>query len=312
MGERMAGLTTIEVSKVASPPTLRRRLTGWWSWNWLGLLPFIIFIIAFQLVPALSIVVKSFQDLNGHFTLDNINSLNTPIILGTYWSSIKLSLFSAVGGALIGFFLAWAITLGHLPGWIRSAILSFSGVASNFGGVPLAFAFIATIGQVGILTVALKSIGIFLYPDFKLYSFTGLVIVYIYFQVPLMVLIMAPAFEGLRREWREASENLGATKLQYWRYVALPILLPSIAGTCALLFGNAFGAQATAFALIGGGGQYSVITLLVGSQFSSDTFNNPGIGNALAFGMIVVMVITIFIYSFFRRMSGRWLKVGGE
>ena len=308
----MAGLTTIEVSKIASPPTLRRRLTGWWSWNWLGILPFILFIIAFQLVPALSIVVKSFQDLSGHFTLDNVNALNTPLILGTYLSSIKLSLYSAIGGALIGFFLAWAITIGNLPSWVRSAIMSFSGVASNFGGVPLAFAFIATIGQVGILTVALKSIGILLYPDFKLYSFTGLVIVYIYFQIPLMVLIMAPAFDGLRKEWLEASENLGATRFQYWRYVALPILLPSIAGTCALLFGNAFGAQATAYALVGGGGQYTVITLLVGSQFSSDTFNNPGIGNALAFGMIVVMVITIVIYSFFRRMSGRWLKVGGE
>ncbi len=308
----MAGLTTIEVSEVVPPPTLRRRLSHWWSWNWIGLLPFVLFIIAFQLMPALSIVVKSFQDLNGNFTLDNVNSLNTPLILGTYWSSIKLSFLSAFGGAFIGFFIAWGVTSGYFPGWIRSAILSFSGVASNFGGVPLAFAFVATIGQTGIITLALRSLGLFLYPSFRLYSFTGLVIVYIYFQIPLMVLIMAPAFEGLRKEWREASENLGASRYQYWRYVALPILLPSIAGTFALLFGNAFGAQATAFALIGGGGQYSVITLLVGSQFSSDTFNNPGIGNALAFGMIVVMVVTIAIYTFFRRMSSRWLKVGGE
>jgi putative spermidine/putrescine transport system permease protein len=308
----MAGLTTMEVGAVAAPPSIRRRLLGWWTWNWLGILPFIIFIFAFQLFPALSIIVKSFQDTHGAFTLENIQSLNTPLILGTYLSSIKISLLSALGGALIGFFLAWAITLGHLPGWVRSSILSFSGVASNFGGIPLAFAFIATIGQTGILTVALKSLGIFLYPDFKLYSTTGLILVYIYFQIPLMVLIMAPAFDGLRNEWLEASENLGASRLQYWRYVAFPILLPSIAGTFALLFGNAFGAQATAYALIGGGGQYSVITLLVGSQFRSDTFNNPGIGNALAFGMIVVMVITIFFYSFFRRMSGRWLKVGGE
>ncbi len=308
----MAGLTTMEVGAAATTPGLRRRLSGLWTWNWLGLVPFILFIIAFQLFPAMSIVVKSFQDTSGKFTFDNINSLNTPLILGAYLSSIRISLLSALGGALIGFFLAWAITLGHLPGWIRSAVLSFSGVASNFGGIPLAFAFIATIGQVGILTVALKGIGIFLYPDFKLYSVTGLIIVYIYFQIPLMVLIMAPALDGLRQEWQEASENLGASRFQYWRYIAMPILLPSIAGTFALLFGNAFGAQATAFALIGGGGQYSVITLLVGSQFSSDTFNNPGIGNALAFGMIVVMVVTIFIYSILRRRAGRWLKVGGE
>jgi len=308
----MAGLTTMEVSAAAAPPGLRRRFRGWWTWNWLGLLPFIIFIVAFQFFPALSIIIKSFQDLHGNFTLDNVQSLNTPLILGAYLSSIKISFFSALGGALIGFFLAWAITMGHLPGWIRSAILSFSGVASNFGGVPLAFAFIATVGHVGILTLALKSLGISLYPDFNLYNANGLVFIYIYFQIPLMVLIMAPAFEGLRHEWQEASENLGASRWQYWWYIALPILLPSIAGTFALLFGNAFGAQATAFALLGGGGNNLVVTLLVGSQFSSDTFNNPGIGNALALGMIVIMVITIFIYALLRRRASRWLKVGGE
>ncbi|MBA3868555.1 MAG: ABC transporter permease subunit [Anaerolineae bacterium] len=302
----------MEVGAAATTPGIRRRLRGWWTWNWLGLMPFIIFIIAFQLFPALSIVIKSFQDTHGSFTLDNVAALNTPIILGAYVSSIKISFLSALGGALIGFFLAWAITMGHLPSWVRSSILSFSGVASNFGGVPLAFAFIATVGHVGILTVALKSAGIALYPDFNLYSVNGLILIYIYFQIPLMVLIMAPAFDGLRNEWQEASENLGASRWQYWWHIALPILLPSIVGTFALLFGNAFGAQATAFALLGGGGNNLVITLLVGSQFSSDTFNNPGIGNALAFGMIVVMVVTIFIYSIFRRRSARWLKVGGE
>jgi putative spermidine/putrescine transport system permease protein len=308
----MAGLTTMEVGAAATTPGLRRRLTGWWTWNWLGLAPFIIFIIAFQLFPAASIVVKSFQDTAGKFTFDNVNSLNTPLILGAYLSSIRISLLSALGGTLIGFFLAWAIVLGHLPTWIRSAVLSFSGVASNFGGIPLAFAFIATLGRTGILTLALKSVGILLYPDFSLYNVNGLILVYIYFQIPLMVLIIAPALEGLRREWQEASENLGASRFQYWRYIAMPVLLPSIVGTFALLFGNAFGAQATAYALIGGGGQYSVITLLVGSQFRSDTFNNPGIGNALALGMIVVMVITIFIYAMLRRRTSRWLKVGGE
>jgi putative spermidine/putrescine transport system permease protein len=186
-------------------------------------------------------------------------------------------------------------------------------VASNFGGLPLAFAFVATLGSLGVVTVALKSVGIFLYPNFKLSGFWGLVIVYVYFQIPLMVLIMVPAFEGLRREWREASENLGATTTQYWRYVALPILLPSIIGTVALLFGNAFGAQATAAALTGGGaGANLVITVAVSNQFRTDALGDPGLGNALAFGMIVVMAVTIAIYSLFRRRSERWLKAGGE
>jgi len=207
---------------------------------------------------------------------------------------------------LLGFLLAYALTLGKLPEGIRSLMLTFSGVASNFAGVPLAFAFVATLGQLGVVTQALRSIGISIYPTFSLYSFWGLTITYVYFQIPLMVLIMVPALDGLRTEWREAAESLGATPLQYWRHIALPILLPSILGTMALLFGNAFGAHATAFALTGGGTKGTVVTLLIGAQLSSDALSNPGLGNALALGMIVIMLITIGIYSWMRQLAERW------
>jgi putative spermidine/putrescine transport system permease protein len=123
-----------------------------------------------------------------------------------------------------------------------------------------------------------------------------------------MLLIMAPALDALRREWREAAENLGASASQYWRYIGLPIVLPAILGTIALLFGNAFGAYATAFALTGGGSQSSVVTILIGAQLSSDALSNPGLGNALAFGMIVIMTITIGLYTWLRRMAERWLQ----
>jgi putative spermidine/putrescine transport system permease protein len=278
------------------------------SWNWLGVLPFLAFVIAFQLFPTFSIIVRALTDSSGNFTLENIRALNDPVVIGSFWSTIRLSFFTAVGGGILGLLLAYAITIGGLPSWIRNGILTFSGVASNFAGVPLAFAFIATLGVTGIVTRWLKSIGISLYPSFSIYSFWGLVITYIYFQIPLMVLIMAPALSGLRREWREASENLGATPLQYWRFIGLPILLPPILGTMALLFSNAFGAQATAFALVGGGaGANLVVSLLVASQSGGDVIANVGLGNSLVFGMIIIIGITIGIYAYFRRRSERWL-----
>ncbi|HEU5097536.1 MAG TPA: ABC transporter permease subunit [Roseiflexaceae bacterium] len=278
------------------------------TWAWLGVVPFFGFVAAFLFYPALSIVIQTFLDTSRNFTLQNIRDLNQPFIITSYIYTIQLSAVTALIGGLLGFLLAYAITLGRLPQWIRSAILTFSGVASNFAGVPLAFAFIATLGVQGLITQWLRSIGIALYPRFSLYSFWGLAITYIYFQIPLMVLVMAPALDSLKQEWREASENLGASAAQYWRYVALPILLPSLLGTMALLFGNAFGAQATAFALTGGGAQGSVVTILIGAQLSSDALSNPGLGNALAFGMIVIMTITITIYSVMRRLSERWLQ----
>ncbi|NTW03204.1 MAG: ABC transporter permease subunit [Oscillochloris sp.] len=292
----------MDTIRTPGPSTATRQL----NLAWLGLVPFLAFITAFLLWPAASIIVQSFRDAQGGFTLRNIADLGQPFILSSYLYTIQLSAVSAGIGGLIGFMLAYAITVGGLPGWVRAGLLSFSGVASNFAGIPLAFAFIATLGQLGLMTRWLKTFGISLYPSFSLYSFWGLALTYIYFQIPLMVLIMAPALDGLRREWREAAESLGATGWQYWRYVGIPILLPSILGTTVLLFGNAFGAHATAYALTGGGSQTSVITILIGAQISSDALSNPGLGNALALGMIMIMAITIGVYSWLQRLAERW------
>jgi putative spermidine/putrescine transport system permease protein len=190
---------------------------------------------------------------------------------------------------------------------MRTALMTFSGVASNFAGLPLAFSFIATLGRVGFITVFLKDRGLDLYDlGFSLYSFVGLSFTYLYFQFPLMVLIIAPALDGLKREWREASENLGATNWQYWRHVALPILLPSLLGTMILLFGNAFGAYATAYALAGG--TIRLATIEIGNQISGDVLQNVNLGYALAFGMVVVMAISLALYSWLQRRSERWLR----
>lgn len=291
------------------PPLGRRSRPRWWTWSWLGVIPFFLFVAAFQLYPSLSVVLRSFVNDAGAFTIDNITGLNQPIIMNAYWNTIKISAVSSILGGVLGFGLAWAVTIGGLPAWIRSSVLSFCGVAANFAGIPLAFAFIATIGKTGLLTKLLASIGIPLYPSFTLYGFWGLCIVYTYFQIPLMVLVLTPALAGLRREWQEAAENLGASRLEYWRFVALPVLTPSILGALTLLFANAFGTHATAYALVGGGaGQNLVVTVMVGAQFSTDSFANPGLGNALALGMMVIIGVTIFIYSYFRRRAERWLS----
>jgi putative spermidine/putrescine transport system permease protein len=268
--------------------------------------PFLGFTLAFLLLPAASIVIRSFQDNAGNLTLQNILDLRQPTILAAYEVSIRLSLVTAAIGGLIGFLMAYAITIGGLTG-ARSALLTFSGVASNFAGVPLAFAFIATLGRLGLLTEWLNKAGIDLYgTGFNLYTFWGLTLTYLYFQIPLTILILVPAFDGLRREWREAAENLGATSYEYWCYVALPILLPSLLGTMILLFGNAFGAYATAYALTGG--QINLVAILIGAQISGDALQNQGLGNALALGMVVVMALSIIAYSLLQRRTARWLK----
>jgi len=283
---------------------VRRRPT----FAWVGVVPFFAFAIAALGLPVGFLVIGSFQGPDGSLTLQNFADLTTGTIPRAFLNSIEISLVTAVAGGLFGFLLAWAVIMGNLPGWIRSAIMTFSGVASNFAGVPLALAFVFTIGNLGLITKFLAENGVNLRRDlgFTIYSKTGLEIVYLYFQFPLMVLIIAPALDGLRREWREAAENLGASAFQYWRHVALPILAPSILGTMILLFGNSFGAQATAFQLTGG--TIEIVTIAIGRQIRGDVLHNPGLGYAMAMGMVVIMGISITVYTLLQRRSERWLR----
>jgi len=276
--------------------------------DWLGIAPFMIFALMFLVIPTLYLVTGAFLTPEGHFTLQNIRDLFTPTILGAYWISIKISVASALGGALIGFFLAWAIVLGGMPTWIRSGLLTFSGVASNFAGVPLAFAFLATLGRTGLLTVFMVNwFGFNLYSTgFNLLSFFGLTLTYMYFQIPLMVLILTPALDGMKTEWREASAVLGASTWQYWRMIALPILWPSLLGTTLLLFANAFGAIATAYALTGS--SLNIVPILLYAQIRGDVLHNANLGYALALGMIVITGISNILYILLRMRAERWQK----
>jgi putative spermidine/putrescine transport system permease protein len=271
--------------------------------------PFFLFALAFLLLPSAFILMNSFRNSAGNLTLANIIGVFRPDFIAAYRTSISISVVTAVMGGLFGFLLAYAAILGGLPRFIRSILLTFSGVASNFAGVPLAFAFIATMGQTGLITRFINTLfdtNIYREAGFTIYNFWGLSIVYMYFQFPLMVLIMAPALDGLKREWREAAENLGASAWQYWRYVALPILVPSILGTMILLFGNSFGAYATAYAF--SGSQINLVTIVIGAQIQGDVLFDPGLAYALALGMVVIMAISLVGYTWLQRKTERWLR----
>jgi putative spermidine/putrescine transport system permease protein len=293
--------TALPVSKIKPPRSSYK--------SWIGVTPFFIFAILFLFLPSMRLFIGSFTNDEGAFTLANVTELFTQkYILDSYMLSIRISAVTALGGGIFGFLLAYSVTVGGLPKSLRSALITFSGVASNFAGVPLAFAFVATLGRTGFITAVLKDVfGVNIYDaGFSLYSFLGLSLTYMYFQFPLMVLIMAPALDGLKREWREAAENLGASAFQYWLKVAMPVLLPSILGAMILLFGNAFGAYATAYALTGG--RLPIITIQIGAQVRGDVLHNVGLGNAMAMGMVVVMATSLAGYSWLQGKTERWLR----
>lgn len=296
-------MSIVTTSTISSPPLISKRVVV----DWLGIAPFLIFALLFLIFPTVYLVAGAFLTPDGSFTFKNIGDLFTPTIMSAYWISIKISVVSALGGAIIGFYLAWALVLGGLPTWLRHAFLTFSGVASNFAGVPLAFSFIATLGRQGLVTILLAHFGFNLYSTgFNLLSFIGLTITYMYFQIPLMVLIITPALDGMKKEWREAASILGATNGQYWLMVALPILWPSLLGTTLLLFANSFGAIATAIALTGS--SLNIVPIVLYAQIRGDVLHNANLGYALALGMIVITGISNVIYILMRMRAERWQK----
>ena len=274
---------------------------------WLVVLPFFLYAFAFLFLPAGKVLFGAFQSTDGGFTLANLEEITKEPYRTSFKTSIEVSLVTALLGGALGFLIAYSMIRDGTPRFLRTVFTTFSGVAANFAGIPLAFAFIATLGTIGIFTRFLADLGYDPYQHgFTLFSKTGVEIVYLYFQIPLMILVIAPAIDGLKREWREAASNLGATPRQFWRHVGVPVLAPSLLGAVVLLFGNSFAAYATAYGLTGG--SVPLVPITIGFYLSGDVLSNPHLGQALALGMFIVLAMMMAVYVPLQRISSRWVK----
>jgi len=276
----------------------------------LPLLPFLAVVTIFLLIPTVTVIVNAFRDdtADGSFSLDRIGALFSSTALAALESSVMLSASTAIIGAVLGAVLAWLIVSSPPTSIVRRAVISLCSVLAQFGGVALAFAFLATVGLNGVLTVWVQqAFGWNLAGSGWLYSLAGLILVYTYFQIPLMVIVFVPALEGLRAQWREAAISLGASRWQYFREVVVPLLSPAFLGSTLLLFANAFAAYATAAALVSQGSP--IVPLLIRSALTSEVvLGQSGFAYALALEMIVVVAVVMVAYNLLVRRTARWLR----
>jgi putative spermidine/putrescine transport system permease protein len=295
----MTTTTLTPVTETAAAPQRR-------SASWLAVAPLLVFVALSFGVPVLamlngSLTVKNPATGSTAYTAANFTASLKGAYLTALWGSIKLSAVSAVIATVLGLLLAQAVVTSRFRA-LREGVLTASGVLANFGGVPLAFAFVATLGNSGVLTRHLGLAG----AGWSLYSFWGLTITYLYFLIPLMVLTITPALDGLRSQWREAAQNNGATGAQYWRHVALPVLAPSLLGGFVLLFGSAFAAYATAAAIVGS--SVPLVTLQIANAISGNVLvDQQNVALALSIDMIVVAGLVMAVYLPLQRRSSRWL-----
>jgi putative spermidine/putrescine transport system permease protein len=274
------------------------------------MLPFLAYVTLFLLIPTLIVVVGAFQDDTGAPTLDNIRVvLGGQSYIDGFGRSIQLSIVTALAGASLGALLAWAVAAGGPGGWLRQIVVAASGVLAQFGGVMLAFAFLATFGFNGLVTLFLVDVvGLeFLEGGTWIYGLSGLAIVYALFQIPLMVIVFLPALDGLRQEWYDASASLGGSSWSFWRHVGGPILAPSFLGATLLLFANAFSAYATAAALISQGSP--IVPLQIRTALTSEVvLGQANVGKALALGMVIVVAVVMTLYALLQRRASKWLR----
>jgi len=291
---------------------VRQRLTVAGTLRWLrriaGIVPFGAYITLGLLIPMIAVAIGAFQDNSGGFTFSNVSAATHGIYLHGFWQSIILSVFTSILPAICGLLIAYAIFTAKRGNVLRQVTITASGVFANFGGVPLAFLFIASLGSTGLITHWLANLGIDIYANgFSLYSLTGVIVVYFYFQMPLMVLVILPALEGLRPSWREAAENMGARTWDYWRFVGGPVLFPSFLGCVLLLFGSALSAYATAEALTNG--TIPLTSIQIGSFLNGNVIaGQENVGKALGLGMVVIIAVAMIFYVALQRRAARWLR----
>jgi putative spermidine/putrescine transport system permease protein len=275
--------------------------------SYLPALPLLAVVGYFFLFPISKLIYVSFLSNENTLTLGNfVTAFKDPYKTG-FLNSIKIGLFSAAIAAFPGAVAAYFIeTRGSSK--LRRTIAVMNGVLANTGGVPLAFMFFAAIGIQGQITKILKVLGWDIYAgQFSLGTFSGLLIVYLYFQLPLMIIIFSPAIVSLRREWVEAAYNLGANQYKYWRTVGIPLLFPSFVASFLLLFASGFSAYATANALTVGNLPLTPLQIggLLDGNVSASQLN---LGKALSSVMILISALAIIPYLIIQRRSARWQK----
>ncbi|ANC04509.1 ABC transporter permease [Pseudomonas putida] len=263
----------------------------------LCLLPFAIFFIIFQIAPLVWVAIASLQSESG-WGLDNFSKIfASKFYLQAIERSLEISFWSSLFGIVIA--TLGAYSLRQVDSRLRDFVSAFANMTSNFAGVPLAFAFIILLGFNGALTLALKEIG--LLGDFSIYSKTGLIIVYTYFQIPLGVLLLYPAFDALREDWRESAAVLGASHWQFWRHIGLPVLTPALLGTFVILLANALGAYATVYALTTG--NFNVLPIRIAALVAGDITLDPNLGSALAMVLVGLMTLVTVIHQWLLKRS---------
>ena len=269
----------------------------------IGLIPFTVMVLAFLLGPLLTMVIMSLKSTGGQdFSLEQYKEVfSNPFYMQSFKNSISISLISSLIAVAVCIIIAYFIT--KLSSKTQDIVLNLSNLTNNFSGVPLAFAFMIMLGNSGLFTLLAKKIGVSFLEEFNLYSWGGLLSMYIYFQIPLGIMLLYPTLQGIKDEWKNAASLLGANTFKFWQYIGIPTILPGVAGVFSILFANAMGAYASAYALIGS--NYNLLTVQIGALISGDIFSRTELASAISVVLSLILIMTLLFNEYMMRKIRR-------
>lgn len=269
----------------------------------LGLIPFMLMVIGFLLGPLLNMVIMSIKSTGGRgFSLDQYKEVFlNPFYIQSFKNSISISFISSLIAVVVCIIIAYFIT--KLSSKTQDIVLNLSNLTNNFSGVPLAFAFMIMLGNSGLFTLLSKRLGVSFLEEFNLYSWSGLLLMYIYFQIPLGIMLLYPTLQGIKEEWKNAASLLGANTFKFWKYIGIPIILPGVAGVFSILFANAMGAYASAYALIGS--NYNLLTVQIGALISGDIFSRTELASAISVVLSLILIVTLLFNEYMMKKIRR-------
>lgn len=267
------------------------------------LIPFILLVTAFLFGPLITMIITSFRKTGELvFSLEQYKEIfSSKFYLQSFYNSISISFVSSLITILIATVTSYFIT--KLPSKTQDLVLNLSNLTNNFSGIPLAFAFMIMLGNSGIFVILGNLFNIEILSDFNLYSWTGLLLMYVYFQIPLAVMLLFPTLQGIKEDLKQASFILGANNFEFWKYIGIPIILPGIAGVFSILFANSMGAYASAYALVGS--NYNLLTVQIGSLIAGDIFSRTELASAIAVLLSMILIISLLFNDFMMRKVRR-------
>jgi len=263
---------------------------------WLWLIVFFAVPVGLVLVYSLGEQVSSFvQKPNispSVWSFDNFGEAFDPAYMPTFWRTLRISVIGTLICLVVSIPFAYWLATKVSPRW-RGLLLGLVLVPfwTNFLIRTIGWQII--IAPDGFVSNTLQDIGLRDTPLGLLYTATGVQLGVVYNYLPLMILPLYVAFERVEPALREASKDLGASKLKTFVQVSLPLAAPGAIAGMLLVFIPLMGDYITPAIL--GGSAGSMAGSIVADQFLS-TFNWSR-GAALAVIMIGFILATLVVFA---------------